>query len=433
MKIMIVGNGGREHALLWRLAGDKPGADFFITRGTPGTESLAKNIDVAPTDVEAVVTAAAELETDLVVVGPEVPLAMGLVDRLGESGIAVFGPVAQAAKIESSKVFAKQLMQRVGVPTAAFETFTDMEKALDHVEAGPEACVVKADGLAAGKGSLVCHSREEARRAVELIMGERAFGEAGQETLIEELMTGEELSLLALTDGKNILPLAPSQDHKAVGEGDKGPNTGGMGAYAPVLITPRTLVEEIVSTTMEPVVAELARMGTPYRGCLYAGLMICGGKPKVIEFNCRFGDPESQAVLPLLEGNLAELMMEAAAGSLDGARVSTRPGAAVCVVMASGGYPDSYRKGKKITFFSELKDREDIVVFHAGTARSGEEVVTAGGRVLGVTGLGEDVIKAAQRAYEGVDAISFEGMYCRRDIGYREINRLKAMRDNEIS
>ena len=433
MKIMIVGNGGREHTLLWRLAGDKPGADFFITRGTPGTESLARNIDVAPTDVEAVVTAAAELETDLVVVGPEAPLAMGLVDRLGESGIAVFGPNAQAARIESSKVFAKSLMHRIGVPSAAFETFTDMEKALDHVKAGPEACVVKADGLAAGKGSLVCRSREEARQAVELIMGERAFGEAGQAVVIEELMTGEELSLLALTDGKNILPLVPSQDHKAVGEWDKGPNTGGMGAYAPVLIAPNTLVEEIVATVMEPVVAELTRMGTPYRGCLYAGLMICEGRPKVVEFNCRFGDPESQAVLPLLEGNLAELMMEAAAGSLDGARVSTRPGAAVCVVMASGGYPDSYQKGKKITFSSELKDREDIVVFHAGTARSGEEMVTAGGRVLGVTGLGEDVIQAAEKAYEGVDAISFEGMYCRRDIGYREIKRLKAMRDNEIS
>jgi len=433
MRILIVGNGGREHALLWRLAGDKPGADFFITRGSPGTESLAGIIDVDPESVEAVAGAAAGLEVDLVVVGPEVPLAKGLADRLAQSGVAVFGPVAQAAKIESSKVFAKDLMYRVGVPTAAYDTFTDMQKALDHVEAGPEACVVKADGLAAGKGSLVCRSRQEARQAVRSIMGERAFGEAGRAVVIEELMLGEELSLLALTDGKNILPLVPSQDHKAVGEGDKGPNTGGMGAYAPVLIAPQALVEEIVATIMEPVVAELARMGTPYRGCLYAGLMICEGKPKVVEFNCRFGDPESQAVLPLLEGDLAELMMETAVGSLDGVRVSARPGAAVCVVMASGGYPGSYQKGKKITFSRELEHRKDIVVFHAGTARKGEEVVTAGGRVLGVTGLGKDVIEAAQNAYQGVDAIAFEEMYCRRDIGYREIKRLKAMSDREIS
>ena len=246
-------------------------------------------------------------------------------------------------------------------------------------------------------------------------------------------MVGEELSLLALTDGKNILPLVPSQDHKAVGEGDKGPNTGGMGAYAPVLIAPQAFVEEIVATIMEPVVAELACMGIPYRGCLYAGLMICEGKPKVVEFNCRFGDPESQVVLPLLEGDLAELMMEAAVGSLDGVTVATRPGAAVCVVVASGGYPGSYQKGKKITFSRELEHREDIIVFHAGTARSGEEVVTAGGRVLGVTGLGEDVIQAAQNAYQGVDAVSFEDMYCRPDIGYREIKRLKEMPDNGIS
>ena len=433
MKIMIAGNGGREHALLWRLAGDRPGADFYITRGTPGTESLAGNIDIDPEDVEAVAAAAAGLEADLVVIGPEVPLAKGLADRLGQSGITAFGPVARAARIESSKVFTKDLMHRIGVPSADFDTFTDMQKALAHIETGPEACVVKADGLAAGKGSMVCRSREEARRAVKLIMGEQAFGEAGQEVVIEELMTGEELSLLALTDGKNILPLVPSQDHKAVGEGDSGPNTGGMGAYAPVLIAPRSLVEEIVDTVMEPVVTELARMGTPYRGCLYAGVMICDGRPRVVEFNCRFGDPESQVVLPLLEGDLAELMIEAAVGSLDGVRVSTRPGAAVCVVMASGGYPGSYSKGKKITFSPELQHREDIVVFHAGTARSGEQVVTSGGRVLGVTGLGEDVIQAAEKAYQGVDSVSFEDMYCRRDIGYREIKRLKAMPGNGIS
>jgi len=426
MKILIVGNGGREHALLWRLAHDRPDASYLITRGNPGTESLARSIDVDPADVDAVVAVAAELEVDLTVVGPEAPLAAGLVDKLQARGLLAFGPRLQAARIESSKVFAKQLMKSIGVPTASFETFTDLDQALDYVEAGPESCVVKADGLAAGKGSIVCRSKEEARRALRAIMQEKAFGAAGEAVVIEELMQGEELSVLALTDGENILPLVPSQDHKPVGEGDTGPNTGGMGAYAPVSIAGPQLVDEVVRRIMEPVVAELARRGSPYRGCLYAGLMLGTEGPRVVEFSCRFGDPEAQVVLPLLEGDLVELMQEAAAGSLAGASASGKPGAAVCVVLASGGYPGKYEKGKPITIGKELEHSDEILIFHAGTSRKDSRLVTSGGRVLGVTGLGSDVASAAKKAYSAVEMISFEGMYCRRDIAYREINRLGA-------
>lgn len=425
MKVLIVGNGGREHALLWRLATDSPDSEFYITRGNPGTAGLAQSVDVAPADVDAVVRAANELETGLVVVGPEVPLAAGLADRLIEAGRDVFGPTAGAAKIESSKVFSKQLMRDAGVATAGFEVFTQAREALDYIESGPEQCVVKADGLAAGKGAVVCRSRQEARDAVNMIMADQAFGEAGNAVVIEELMEGEELSVLALSDGKNVLPLVPSQDHKAVGEGDTGPNTGGMGSYAPVAIATPLLMGTVLRQIMQPVVAELARRGTPYRGCLYAGLMITSEGPKVVEFNCRFGDPETQVVLPLLEGNLLELMKESAVGSLTGAQVGTKEGAAVCVVMASGGYPGSYEKGKKIEFGDKLAGRDDIVVFHAGTAEKDGDVVTAGGRVLGVTGLGRDVARAAAIAYEGVDMISFDNSYCRRDIAWREIERLK--------
>jgi phosphoribosylamine---glycine ligase len=424
MKILIVGNGGREHALLWRMAADRPNAEFLITRGTPGTELLAESVDLSPTDVSGVVDIAVARKVDLTVVGPEAPLAEGLVDRLQELGLAAFGPTAAAARIETSKAFAKKLMQQAGVPTAGFEIFTDLNKALDYVDAGPGGCVVKADGLAAGKGALVCHSKEEARKALHLLMQERAFGTAGETVVIEELMQGEELSVLALVDGENILPLVPSQDHKAVGEGDTGPNTGGMGAYAPVAVADGELMGRIMTTVMEPVVAALQDTGCPYRGCLYAGLMLTQDGPKVVEFNCRFGDPESQVVLPLLDGDLVSLLEASASGSLKGLQAGTKPQkAAVCVVLASGGYPDSYAKGKPIHFGQNISERQDLVVFHAGTANREKQVVTNGGRVLGVTGLGEDVELAAGAAYSGIEDISFEDMYFRRDIAYREIGR----------
>jgi phosphoribosylamine--glycine ligase len=321
--------------------------------------------------------------------------------------LTVFGPLAQAAKIESSKVFAKQLMKEIGVPTADFETFTKLEKALDYLEAGPEECVVKTDGLASGKGSIVCRSKEEARKALRAMMEEGVFGSAGSAVVIEEFMEGEELSLLALVDGRNIVPLAPSQDHM--------------------------VVDQVVRTIMQPVVDTLAERGCPYRGCLYAGLMLTGQGPRVVEFNCRFGDPETQAVLPLLDGDLVQLMMEAAAGSLAGVEVRTRPGAAVCVVLASRGYPASYEKGKTITFAPGLEKRKNVLIFHAGTSSVDSKVVTSGGRVLGVTGLGADTARAVRAAYAAIKEISFDGMYYRSDIAYREINRLKAIQERELT
>ncbi len=426
MKILVVGNGGREHALLWRMAADRPDIDFLITRGTPGTEALAESIDVSPTDIPAVVKAAAEHQVDLTVVGPEVPLADGLVDRLMERGLAAFGPTAAAARIETSKAFAKELMRKAGVPTAGFGIFTDLAEALDYVDAGPEGCVVKADGLAAGKGSIVCRSKQEAGEALRLLMQQRAFGVAGETVVVEELMEGEELSVLTLVDGENILTLVPSQDHKAAGEGDTGPNTGGMGAYAPVGVATEELIGQVTSDIMAPVVAALAAQGCPYRGCLYAGLMLTTEGPKVVEFNCRFGDPESQVVLPLLEGDLVSLLQASSTGSLEGMKAGTKPGkAAVCVVLASGGYPDSYEKGKPIHFGPEISQRRDLVIFHAGTCSRDGQVVTNGGRVLGVTGLGENVELAAGEAYSGIEKISFEQMYFRRDIAYREIDRIR--------
>ncbi|MBN2287748.1 MAG: phosphoribosylamine--glycine ligase [Candidatus Glassbacteria bacterium] len=429
MKILIIGNGGREHALLWRMAADRPETKFLITRGTPGTEDLAESIDVSPTDILTLVDAALAHEVDLTVVGPEAPLAEGLVDRLHERGLAAFGPTAAAARIETSKAFAKNLMRQAGVPTAGFEIFTGLQQALDYVSAGPEGCVVKADGLAAGKGSVVCRSREEASRALHLMMHDRAFGAAGETVVVEELMAGEELSVLALVDGQNILTLVPSQDHKAVGEGDTGPNTGGMGAYAPVGVATQKLIAQVSSEIMEPVVAALKEAGCPYRGCLYAGLMLTAGGPQVVEFNCRFGDPESQVVLPLLDGDLVSLLEAVSAGSLAGMQAGTLPDkAAVCVVLASGGYPGDYAKGKPVRFGPGLSGRQDLVVFHAGTVRGDGQVVTAGGRVLGVTGLGGNVELAAAAAYSGIEEISFEGKYFRRDIGYREIERIRRQR-----
>jgi phosphoribosylamine--glycine ligase len=425
MKVLIVGNGGREHALLWRLAADSPRSEFHITRGNPGMTSLAASVDVSPADVDGVVRAANELDTGLVVVGPEVPLAAGLADKLIAAGRDVFGPTAAAARIESSKVFSKRLMQAAGVPTADFEVFSDVNDALKYIDSGPGQCVVKADGLAAGKGAVVCRSKQEAKDAVRMMMTSHAFGAAGDMVVIEEMMAGEELSVLALVDGKNVIPLVASQDHKAVGEGDTGPNTGGMGCYAPVAIATPQLIGIAVRQIMEPVVAELARRGSPYRGCLYAGLMITGTGPRVVEFNCRFGDPETQVVLPLLEGNLLELMKQSAVGSLHDAEVGVKDGAAVCVVLASGGYPGSYDKGKNITFDPALAARDDIIVYHAGTAAKDGAVVSAGGRVLGVTGLGADVAAAAAVAYQGVDMIAFDGAYCRRDIAWREIKRIQ--------
>jgi phosphoribosylamine--glycine ligase len=424
MKVLIVGNGGREHALLWKMARDDPSARFYITGGNGGTGSLAEPVPISPSDIEALVRFAGDEAIDLTVVGPELPLSLGIVDRFEEAGLPIFGPSREAARLETSKAFAKDLMRKEGVPTADSVTFREFEAAKAYVLGCASPVVVKASGLAAGKGAIVCGSREEAIEALEGIMVDRAFGEAGDVVIVEECMRGEELSIFCLTDGERILPMVPSQDHKPVYDGDRGPNTGGMGAYAPVSIADAALQERVRREVFEPVIRAMAERGTPYRGLLYAGLMLTTEGPKVVEFNARFGDPETQVVLPLLEDDLIGLLGSVAAGKLEADALSWRDGTAVVVVLASEGYPGGYEKGKAIEIDEALGGMTDVVLFHAGTEMDGDVLRTSGGRVLGVTALGGDIGDAIDRAYAACDAIRFEGKYHRTDIGKKDRDRI---------
>lgn len=423
MRILIVGNGGREHALLWKLRRDAPQAEFFVTRPNGGMTGTCRAVDVAPTDVEAVAAWADDHQVDLTVVGPEAPLADGLVDKLQSRGLAAFGPSAGAARIESSKAYAKALMEGAGIPTAGHRTFTELDAARDWVRLRGAPIVVKASGLAAGKGAVVCATEAEALDALDAMMADGSFGAAGDQVVIEEFMEGEELSVFAVTDGARFVLLEPSQDHKRVGEGDTGPNTGGMGAYAPVSVADDTVLQEAADLVIAPTLAALAADGAPFRGLLYAGLMKTPEGLKVVEFNCRFGDPETQAVLPLMDEPLLPLMERVArGGALENGRARSRPGAAVTTVVASGGYPGTYEKGKIIEIPADLED-EHTMVFHAGTRRDGDRLVTSGGRVLAVTALAPTFAAAAERSREGAGRIRFEGAFHRGDIGWRERKR----------
>jgi len=427
MKILIVGNGGREHALLWKLRRDAPDAEFFITLGNGGTSGLATSVPIPPADVERLADWASRSAVDLTVVGPEIPLAGGIVDVFEERGLRIFGPTRAAAEIESSKAFAKDLMRRYGIPTAKYEVFDRLEPALRHVEALGGPLVVKASGLAAGKGAVVCPTTEEALTAVREMLGSGAFGSAGERVVIEEFMEGEELSVFAICDGESLVQLLAAQDHKRIGEGDRGPNTGGMGAYAPVAVATPETMERIRAEVMEPTLRALAAEGRPYRGFLYGGLMLTADGPRVVEFNCRFGDPEAEVVLPLMESPLLDLLLAVAGGEglegTGGETIRWREGYAVTTVLASGGYPDAYPTGFPIDVPPDLGDDLDVVVFHAGTAMRGEERVTAGGRVMAVTGLGPTIEAAAERSRDAAERIRFEGRVYRRDIGWREIER----------
>ncbi len=421
MRILIAGNGGREHTLLWKLRRDAPGASFYVTRPNGGMAGECTAVDIAPGDAVGLSVWAAAERIDLAVVGPEGPLAAGLADRLEECGVPVFGPSAGAARIESSKAFAKDLMAGAGVPTAGYEVHTDADRAATCIEAWGAPVVVKASGLAAGKGAVVCATVAEAVRTAREMLG-GAFGEAGSRVVIEEFMEGEELSVFCIADGEKYVTLLPSQDHKRIGEGDTGPNTGGMGAYAPVGFVTDGLMTEVGDAVVAPVLRALAEAGCPFRGLLYAGLMITVDGPKVVEFNCRFGDPETQAVLPLLESSLLEPMMAVAGGGglLGGHEPVFADGAAVTTVLAASGYPGSYGRGAPVSI-PEMGD--GVYVFHAGTALEDGRLVTSGGRVLAVTAVAPDFGRACEGSRRAADAIAFEGKYFRRDIGWREEER----------
>jgi len=413
MKILIVGSGGREHALAWKLAQSPLAEEIFIAPGNAGTELIGTNVPIAVEDVAELVAFAREKGIGLTAVGPEIPLALGLVDAFQDAGLAVFGPTQAAAQLETSKAFAKAFMQEVGIPTAVSATFTNYQQAVSYLPDGP--VVVKASGLAAGKGVIVCDNRAEAETALRQIMLDREFGTAGDEVVIEERLTGPEVSLLAFCDGQTAVPLPPARDHKRAFDGDLGPNTGGMGVYAPPPDVDVVLVDHIMRTVVQPAVDGMARCGAPYVGVLYAGIMLTAVGPKVLEFNCRFGDPETQALLPLLDGDLAEILLACATGRLTPEMVRVHSGACATVVMAAPGYPGTYPKGLPITGLEAVP--EDVVVFHAGTHHTDGQIVTSGGRVLCVSALGADLATAVSRAYAGVAAIHFDGAHYRTDIG----------------
>jgi phosphoribosylamine--glycine ligase len=421
MRILVVGGGGREHALLWKLARSRRTPELFCAPGNAGTAELAENCEVAADDVDGLLALARARRIDLTIVGPELPLTAGIVDVFAAAGLRIFGPNRRAAELEGSKAFTKALLARLGVPTALHRTFTDHAAALCYLDEIGAPVVVKADGLAAGKGVLVCDDLATARAGLEEIMVRRAFGEAGSQVVIEEFLPGEEVSFMALTDGRTVLPLASSQDHKRVGDGDTGPNTGGMGAYSPAPILTAALENEIMETIMHPVVAGLAEDGIVYRGVLYAGLMIKDGRPKVLEFNVRFGDPECQVLMLRLRSDLVDLIEAVLDGYLVGCRPEWDPRPSAGIVLAAAGYPGDPAKGDVIHGLDRPLPSSDSAVFQAGTTRRGADVVTSGGRVLTVGALGADLRAAVANAYAAVAGISFRGMHYRKDIAHRAL------------
>jgi phosphoribosylamine--glycine ligase len=425
MKVLVVGGGGREHALAWKLIQSPRCEHVYVAPGNPGTHAEANmtNVAIGVEDIDQLVTFAQENGIDLTVIGPEVPLVMGIVDAFENAGLRCFGPSKEAAQLEASKSFTKDFLARHAIPTAAYQVFSETAPAIAYIQAQGAPIVVKADGLAAGKGVIVAMTEQEAIDAVNDMLSGNAFGEAGHRVVIEEFMTGEEASFIVMVDGENILPLATSQDHKARDNGDKGPNTGGMGAYSPAPVVTQVIHDRIMSEVIEPTVKGMASDGRPYTGFLYAGLMIDQqGAPRVVEYNCRFGDPETQPIMMRLQSDLIPLCEAALDGQLNTVDVEWDPRAAVGVVLAAGGYPEAYRKGDVIEGLDANTD-VDCKVFHAGTAANGSDVVTAGGRVLCATALGNTVSEAQLKAYTMIKDIHWPEMYYRTDIAYRAIAR----------
>ncbi|MFA0742967.1 MAG: hypothetical protein DFNUSKGM_003100 [Candidatus Fervidibacter sacchari] len=416
MKVLVVGGGGREHALVWKIAQSPKVSQIFCAPGNAGIAKLAQCLPIGAEDIVALADFAQREEIDLTVVGPEAPLCAGIVDEFQRRGLRIFGPTKSAAEIEGSKVFCRQLLAKWNIPSPKFAAFDDPNEAKAYVRQRGAPIVVKADGLAAGKGSIVCATLDEAFRAVDRIMVEREFGDAGKRVVVEEFLEGREASVMVFTDGHTVKPMLPSRDHKRLLDNDQGPNTGGMGAYCPVPDIDEALYDQIVETIMKPTIAALAAEGRPYKGVLYGGLMLTKEGPKVLEFNCRFGDPETQAVLPLLEADLVEICEAVVDERLHEVDVQWKDGACICVVMASAGYPGAYEKGKVITGIEEAEGEEGVIVFHAGTAMKDGQLVTSGGRVLGVTAIGRDFAEATEKVYKAVSKIHFDGAHYRRDI-----------------
>jgi phosphoribosylamine---glycine ligase len=422
MNVLVIGGGGREHAIATALARSPRVSTIYCAPGNAGTAEIAENVPLSEGNLGALTAFAKEKKIDLTIVGPEAPLCEGIVDQFQAAGLRIFGPSKAAARIEGDKAYAKKLMKLAHVPTAEARIFQHHDQAHDYVSTRDTGMVVKAAGLAAGKGVIVCPDPADALLAIERIMIDRDFGEAGDTVIVEELLKGPELSVHALIDGRTIYVLDSAQDHKALGEGDTGPNTGGMGTYSPAPIATEEVLAMVERDVLVPIVDAMRQDDAPYCGVLYAGLMLTPAGPKVLEFNCRFGDPETQVLLARLESDLLDLLEATVDGKLADADVRWNPNPAVCVVMASGGYPGIFHKGKPITGLAEAAAMSDVNVYHAGTRKTGDQVLTNGGRVLGVTGLGQDIAAAKTRAYEGVNMIDFDGAYVRRDIGDKAIN-----------
>ncbi len=419
MKVLVIGSGGREHTIVWKLSQSPKLKKIYAAPGNAGIAEIAECVDIAVKDQEGLLRFCKREQIDLVVVGPEAPLVDGIVDRFEKEGIKIFGPSRYGAQLEGSKAFAKNLMRQVGVPTAEFEVFDSADKAMDYVAKKGVPIVVKVDGLAGGKGVVVATSMPKAMEAIHLDMVKKVFGKAGERVVIEECLEGEEASVIALTDGTTVRLLASSQDHKRIFEGDTGPNTGGMGAYSPAPIVTEAIEKELLDKVFVPVVEELKKSGHPFKGFLYAGIMITEKGFEVLEFNVRLGDPETQAVLPRMKNDLLDVMVATVEGRLSSINLEWKDEDCVCVVIASQGYPEDYEVGKRIAGLASAKENPDILVFHAGTKRENGDYVTAGGRVLNVVGSGRGIFSALSKTYQAVDKIFFEKMYYRKDIGYR--------------
>ncbi len=424
MNILVIGSGGREHALCWKIKQSPKVKKLYCAPGNGGIAQVAECVSIPPEDIDGLLKFALSKKIDLTIVGPESALVKGIVDTFAQKGLKIFGPSREAAQLEGSKVFAKEFLHRRNIPTAVYKIFTNTFEALNFLDKAQFPLVVKADGIAAGKGVYVCGHLKEAREAIDEIMVQKIFGSAGDQVVIEECLTGQEVSLLAICDGKHFLVLPSAQDHKRIFDDDLGPNTGGMGSYSPASVVTAKLLDTIITRIIEPTVRGMYQEGVPFKGVLYAGLMLTDNGPFVLEFNTRFGDPETQSIVPRLKSDLVEMMLAACDGRLHELKVHWDPRSCVCVVVSSGGYPGKYQSGFEITGLSDLND-PDTVIFHAGTKNDGGTLVTAGGRVLGVTSLGNSLEGAISKAYEAIDKIDFEHMFFRRDIGQKALKLVK--------